>query len=95
MKAAIGRTVVAILVLTLVLLSLTARFADPVEEVPQVSEPYVQGGEALWWSLPPELLSDVAEGIMEQISDLNDDLARVREIQHIRAHEMMQQTDME
>ena len=95
MKAAIGRTLVALLVLVLVLLSLTAHFAVPAGEAPQESEPYVQGGEALWWSLPPELLSNVAEGMEERIVDLQDDLARVREIQHIRAHEMMQQMDAE
>ncbi len=38
-------------------------------------------GEALWETLPPELLSNVAEGIREQISDLEDDLAKVQEIQ--------------
>lgn len=34
-------------------------------------------GEELWQSLPCELLADVAEGIMERISEQQDDLARV------------------
>ncbi len=38
-------------------------------------------GEALWYSLPPELLSDVIAGKQEQISDLEDDIARIQAIQ--------------
>lgn len=38
-------------------------------------------GRELWDSLPVELLANVAEGIQEQISDLQDDLARVQVIQ--------------
>ena len=45
------------------------------------AEPAPPSGEELWQSLPPELLSDVAEGIMERISDLQDDLRAVQQLQ--------------
>lgn len=47
---------------------------DPAPETPI-------DGEALWYSLPPELLSDVIAGKQEKISDLEDDIARIQEIQ--------------
>ena len=52
--------------------------ADAVEPEPPVS------GEALWRSLPPELLADVIEGKLEQIAKLWDDIARIHEIQQSR-----------
>lgn len=45
-------------------------------------------GEELWQSLPPELLANVAEGIMERISGLEADLERVGEIQREKMQNM-------
>ncbi len=52
-----------------------AALPDVVDTEPPLS------GEALWQSLPPELLSNVVEGKMEEISKLEDDIARIRAIQ--------------
>lgn len=59
-----------------------AALPDVVDTEPPLS------GEALWQSLPPELLSNVAEGKMEAIASykssiqrLEAELARVQEIQ--------------
>ena len=38
-------------------------------------------GEALWYSLPPELLSNVIAEKQEQIADIEDDISRIQEIQ--------------
>ena len=38
-------------------------------------------GVELWRTLPPEQLANVAEGILERISELQDDLELVREMQ--------------
>ena len=51
---------------------------DAPEPEPPVS------GEALWRSLPTELLADVIEGKLEQIAKLWDDIARIHEIQQSR-----------
>ncbi len=48
---------------------------------PAVSEEYVLSGPALWRTLPSEQLANVEEGIMERISELEDELERVREMQ--------------
>lgn len=91
-----GRAVLA-MVLTLVLLavagSMIFREAPPVIE-PEPTPTPPTPGEELWWSLPAELLSDVAEGKMEAIADhrdkirrLEDELARVQEIQAIKMAE--------
>ncbi len=43
--------------------------------------PAAPEGPELWDTLPPELLPNVAEGIMERISELEDDLRYVQELQ--------------
>ena len=48
---------------------------------PAISDEYVPSGPDLWRTLPPELLSNVVEGKMEEISKLEDDIARIRTIQ--------------
>lgn len=91
-----GRAVLAV-VLTLVLLvavgSVIFREAPPVIE-PEPTPTPPTSGEELWWSLPAELLSNVAEGKMEAIASykstirrLEDELARVQEIQAIKMAE--------
>ena len=47
---------------------------------PAISDAYVPSGPALWQTLPPEQLANVEEGIMERISELQDELERVREM---------------
>lgn len=59
---------------------------EPAEQPPSVTESPVSGRE-LWESLPPELLSNVAEGIEEHISDLMDDLKEVQDIQRRKLNE--------
>lgn len=46
--------------------------AAPIEPAPE--------GPELWDTLPPELLANVAEGILERISELEDDLRYVQEL---------------
>lgn len=105
MKRAVGRALFLVLMVALLIMTMTVHCAEvehETQEPPEVSEPYAPTGEELWWSLPVELLSNVAEGKMEEIASLEgrieqlkEDLAAVQEIQHIRIHEQMQQRDME
>lgn len=77
------------IILVLVALALFAsidvdrRNQDPAPEMPV-------DGEALWYSLPPELLSDVIAGKQEEISDLKDDITRIQEIQREQWEEVEQ-----
>ena len=48
---------------------------------PTPPAPTPPSGVELWETLPPELLANVAEGISERISDLQDDLRTVQTIQ--------------
>lgn len=52
----------------------------PIEDA---AEPPLSG-EDLWRQLPVELLADVIEGKMEAISELEDDIATIRDIQAAR-----------
>ena len=57
-------------------------------QVPDPAPPAVPlSGRELWDSLPVELLANVAEGIQQQISDLQDDLQEVQELQRERLAE--------
>lgn len=75
------KEILAVIVIALFLVAVgsvttsDAALPDAVDTEPPLS------GEALWQSLPPELLSNVVEGKMEEISKLEDDIARIRAIQ--------------
>lgn len=70
------RRLLAAVLLCLICFSLGVRAAPAME-----AGPVPPSGEELWESLPPELLSDVAEGILERISGLQDDLRTVQQLQ--------------
>ncbi len=75
------RLVALVLLLALAfVLGIDAGSRQEPEPAVQVTESPVFG-PALWESLDPALLANVAEGIMEEISDLQDDLAQVQAIQ--------------
>ena len=70
----IAAVVLVVVCLLLVGTAMVRDLAVPTEPVDPPSD------EALWRSLPPELLADVIEGKREQISDIQDDIDLIQAI---------------
>ena len=72
------RRLLAVLLLAALCLALGYAAGHAPDKPPDASPP---DGVALWQTLPPDQLANVAEGILERISELEDELARVQELQ--------------
>ncbi len=89
MKRLVAALVLAALAFGLGLCVGHGRELEPaLEPTPAPDMEVPPSGEELWQSLSPELLANVAEGIMERISGLEDDLERVGEIQREKMQNM-------
>lgn len=83
--AAIRRAGAVLLLIVLLLVLLAKAWeADRTATVPAPEPEPPLSGEDLWRQLPVELLADVIEGKMEAISELEDDIATIRDIQAAR-----------
>ena len=85
MKGVLKEAVCLFLIVILVMVSVSSCIQiDDMLAVPTAPSPAPTTYEEFLWSLPPELLSNVWEGLAEQISDLQDRQQLVSEIQQER-----------